>query len=88
MFDDFEMNEILNFLIKEKLTLINNNFFKNYKYYENLCNEKNQISCVFSLKYMEFNKSLRMKNNTLQFKKFLFIYLFIFVLHIIDISKL
>lgn len=80
-------NEILNldFLIKEKLTLINNNFFvKNYKYYENLCNEKNQISCVSSLKYMKFNKSLKMKNNTVQFKK-IFIYLFIFVLHIIDI---
>lgn len=26
LFDDFEMNEILNFLIKEKLTLINNFF--------------------------------------------------------------
>lgn len=87
MFDDFEMNEILNFLIKEKLTLINNFFVKNYKYYENLCNEKNQISCVSSLKYMKFNKSLKMKNNTVQFKK-IFIYLFIFVLHIIDISKL
>lgn len=84
MFDDFEMNEILNFLIKEKLTLINNFFVKNYKYYENLCNEKNQISCVSSLKYMKFNKSLKMKNNTVQFKK-IFIYLFIFVLHIIDI---
>lgn len=41
-FDDFKMNEILNlnFLIKKKLILINNFFVKNYKYYENLCNEK------------------------------------------------